>query len=119
MSVHNIGPKGCRRRIRQGSAIFIFSAVYLAILLILRPPAFFWLPVLISTFVGLLCLLQAMEKTCIVLAAKGVEMMDDSNRQRIQDNEIARKLRSKSTRLVIKAVMMWACMIVFYILVPK
>ena len=119
MNAHNIGPKGCKRRIRQGSGIFIFSAVYLVILLILRPSAFFWLPVLISTFIGMLCLLQAMEKTCIVLAAQGIEMMDDSNRQKIQNNEIARKLRDKSTRLVVKAVMLTSLLAVFYFLVPK
>lgn len=117
--VRNIGPKGCRRRIRTGSVILGCSAVYLGILMVTRPSAFFWLPVLVSTFVGLVYFLQAVEQTCIVLAAEGVQIMDDQNRAKIADNELARKLRVKSTRLLIKAVILTSLLLIFYFLVPK
>ncbi len=117
--VRNIGPKGCTRRIRIGSAALLFSAVYLAVLIITRPNAFFWLPVLISTFIGLVSLLQAIEKTCISLAAQGFQMIDDSTRAKITDEAVAKKLRHKSTRLLIKAVVLTSLLIIFYFLVPK
>ena len=117
--IRNIGPKGCKRRINIGSGILVFSAVYLGILLITKGSAIYWVPLLLSTFTGLVYLLQAVEKTCIILAANGVQMNDDMKQEKIQDNEIARKLRNKSTRLLVKAVMLTLLLLVFYFLVPK
>ncbi len=117
--IKNIGPKGCKRRINMGCGILGFSAVYLVFLLVTHAGAFLWVPLLITTFTGLVYLLQAVEKTCIILAAQGIEMMNDGNRERVKDNEIARQLRNKSTRLLVKAVMLTSLLVIFYFLVPK
>lgn len=119
MQAQNIGPKGCRRRIRTGTAILTASGVYLLLLLIFRAGMIFWVPVLVSTFIGLIYFLQAVEKTCILLAKDGVHLLDDTNKQKIQDNELARALRDKSTRLVVKAVLLTSLLFLFYFLVPK
>ena len=92
--IRNIGPKGCKRRIKVSCGILGFSGVYLVFLLITRGSALLWIPLLITTFIGFIYLLQAVEKTCIILAAQGIEVMNDSNRERVKDNEIARKLRN-------------------------
>lgn len=117
--IRNIGPKGCKRRVNLGVGILAFSAAYLAFLWMTRAGALLWVPLLITTFTGLVCLLQAIEKTCILLAATGVHMNDDLKQEKVQDNEIARKLRDKSTRLLVKAVMLTSLLLVFYFLVPK
>ncbi len=119
MKDYNIGPKGCKRRIRIGGFILICSLVYLIVLLIERYEAFFWIPLLISTFVGLVYMMQAVEKTCIILAANGFQKLDDETSEQIRDNELARRLRVKSTRLLVKCVMITSLLGVFYLLVPK
>lgn len=117
--IRNIGPKGCQRRVKQSCAILGLSAVYLIFLLITKAGAFLWIPLLITTFTGMVYLLQAVEKTCIILAAQGIQMVDDQNRDKVQDNEIARQLRNKSTRLLVKALILTSLLLIFYFLVPK
>jgi hypothetical protein len=117
--VRNIGPKGCKRRMRIGTGILIFSAIYLAVLMITRAPAILWIGVLISTFVGLVCLLQAVEKTCIILAAQGVIMVDDLSKVPVVEPVLSKKLKNKSVRLMVKAVLLTSLLFIFYFLVPK
>lgn len=117
--IRNIGPKGCKRRINQGCMILVFSAGYLAFLLVTGAGALLWVPLLITTFTGMVCLLQAVEKTCVLLAAQGIEMVNDSNAEKVKDNLIAKKLRDKSTRLLVKAVMLTSLVLIFYFMVPK
>jgi hypothetical protein len=116
---HNIGPKGCKRRIRVGTGLLAFSGIYVLVLMTLKPKPIWWIFALISTFTGLVYLLQAIEKTCIILARDGVHLLDDKNRAAVQDNELARALRKKSVRLLVKAGLLTSLLVVFYFLVPK
>lgn len=119
VKVRNIGPKGCKRRVMQGETLLIFSFFYLIVVWMLKAPAIWWVPVLVTTFAGILAVLQAIEKTCIFMAAQGIQMLDDSNKHMVRDNDLARALRDKSTKLVVKALLLTALFYGFYKLVPK
>lgn len=103
----NIGPRETRKRRVMGIAALAAGAVLAFGLVLVGAPwwsrAFVFFPVWLAA----LGLLQARERTCVALAARGVCNMDVGELP-IEDEPAARQLRDKARRINRRAVLVAA-----------
>jgi len=96
----NIGPRGRRRRLMLGTALAVLSAGIAAYFNLSHAPLLLKVWLFPPIFMATLCLIQAREKTCAVLATAGYKNMDDGE-EKIEDVEIAKALRARGRKIFI------------------
>lgn len=98
----NIGPEGRKRRVFQGTTLLILSAAITVYFYISHAAASlrFWL--FFPLYFSALCLVQAREKTCAILAITGKKDMDEGE-EKIKDAEIAEALRMRGRKIMIQS----------------
>lgn len=103
VACQNLGPKEIRRR-RLLGYLGLNVGVILAIIFIWQDVSdYLRMLVFIPFFVGYLGILQALQKTCVVLALKGVQNQDQGD-EPVVDIALRRKLRRRSIWILILAV---------------
>ena len=116
----NIGPKQCRKRMDIGVGFLGFSGIYLAMLLLFKLPFGWWILLFFTSFVGLLGIFQALEKTCVFLAAKGQAALDeDGSEEPVTDPILAKQLRKRGNRIMVKIAMIAAMFTLICYFIPK
>jgi len=113
----NIGPAGRRRRLRMGVAMLVLS-LGLAVVLSMKgsAPSLRFL-LFLPLFVGMLGLIQAREKTCALLAEKGLRDMD-AGEGPVEDSGIARRLQRRGRFVIVKSVFSAALVTGLFFLLP-
>jgi hypothetical protein len=79
--VANIGMRERRKRLIWGIVASGVGVVIAALLIMIRAPLVWRLPLLLLFYVGALGIFQARDKTCVKLAARGQRDMDDGPQQ--------------------------------------
>jgi hypothetical protein len=116
----NIGPDECRKRLTWGIGFLAFSLFYFAALVQFRLGQFWWLGLFLTAFIGVLGILQALEKTCVALAAGGYCIPGPGGRKtKILDGAQVRGLRRKGTRVLINAVVLGLLFVFLAKMVPR
>jgi hypothetical protein len=107
MSVTNIGPGESRKRRVMGVAALAAGAGLAFALVAWGAPWWTRAVVFFPVWIAALGLLQARERTCVALAARGVCNMDDGEAP-IEDESAARELREKARRINRRAMLLAA-----------
>src|SRR5215213_8095584 len=107
MSATNIGPVETRERRVMGIAALGAGAVLAFALVVVGAPWWSRAVVFFPVWLAALGLLQARERTCVALAARGVCNMD-AGELPIGDDTAARELRAKARRINRRAVLVAA-----------
>jgi hypothetical protein len=94
----NIGPREQRKRRLMGIVALVVGVCAAFVLVVYSAPRWSRLIVFFPIWMAGLGLMQAREKTCIALAARGTRNMDEGE-ESIEDEEMAQQLRSKSKRI--------------------
>ena len=115
--VANIGPRERRKR-RLLGIVSLTVAVGVAFLLVsFGAPRWSRLVVFFPLWMAGLGLLQAREKTCIALAARGVCNMD-AGEETINDGALAAQLRDKASAVHRRALLVAAAITVVVLIFP-
>lgn len=115
--VANIGPRERRKR-RLLGIVSLTVAVAVAFLLVsFGAPRWSRLVVFFPLWMAGLGLLQAREKTCIALAARGVCNMD-AGEETINDEALAARLRAKASAVHRRALLVAAAITVVVLVFP-
>lgn len=104
---HNIGPGETRKRRVMGIAALAAGAALAFGLVAAGAPWWSRAAVFLPVWLAALGLLQARERTCVALAARGVCNMD-SGELPIEDETAARELRDKARRINRRAMLVAA-----------
>lgn len=94
----NIGPREQRKRRLLGIVALTVGVGMAFVLVIYSAPRWSRLIVFFPVWIAGLGLMQAREKTCIALAARGTRNMDEGE-ERLDDHDLIEQLRSKSRRI--------------------
>ena len=103
----NIGPRERRKRRAMGVAALAAGAGLAFALVALGAPRWWRAAVFLPMWIAALGLLQARERTCVALAARGVCNMDKGELP-IEDETAARELRDKARRINRRAMLVAA-----------
>ena len=103
----NIGPRETRKRRVMGIAALSAGAVLACGLVLVGAPWWSRALVFFPVWLAALGLLQARERTCVALAARGVCNMDAGELQ-LEDERAARDLRDKARRINRRALLVAA-----------
>ncbi len=95
VSISNIGPREQRKRRVLGIVALTVGVATAFVLVIFDAPRLSRAVVFFPVWLAGLGLLQARERTCIALAARGVCNLDAGERQ-IEDEDLRKQLRGKS-----------------------
>lgn len=98
----NLGPKQTRKRRLFGYLMLNVGLVLAVIFIWLNVNDILRMLVFIPFFLGYLGVLQAIQKTCVVLALKGMENQDQGNQALVEASTI-RKLKVRSFWILIIA----------------
>ena len=98
MDVTNVGPGESRKRRLMGIAALAAGALLAFALVAMGVPFWMRAVVFFPIWLAALGLLQARERTCVALAARGVCNMDEGEAP-IEDETRARELREKARRI--------------------
>jgi hypothetical protein len=112
----NIGPSGRRRRYVMGTALLLLTAVLIPVILTAGLGRPWRLILFLPAFLGMLCVIQAREKTCAVLAEFGMRDMD-SGQCRIDNTALAQGLKSRGRAILIKSALLAALLAVLFFMV--
>jgi hypothetical protein len=107
MDAFNIGPGERRKRRVMGIAALAAGAGVAFALVASGAPWWSRAVVFFPVWLAALGLLQARERTCVALAARGVCNMDDGERP-VEDETAARELRDKARRINSRAMLLAA-----------
>jgi hypothetical protein len=91
----NLGRRETRKRLVPGVLILLLAVTFAVLAVIQAWPWYARVGVGLVYGVGVLDLLQARARTCVVLGLRGLENMDDGNRP-VEDGEKARVLAARS-----------------------
>lgn len=94
----NIGPRERRKRRLLGFVALTVGVAAAFVLVIFGAPRWSRLVIFFPMWMAGLGLLQAREKTCIALAARGVCNLD-AGEERLTDANLAEELRGKARRI--------------------
>ena len=106
-STINIGPRETRKRRVMGIAALAAGAVLAFALVVVGAPWWSRAVVFFPVWLAALGLLQARERTCVALAARGVCNMDGGELP-VEDDGAARELRGKARRINRRALLVAA-----------
>ncbi len=98
----NIGPAGRKKRFSMGIAMLLVTVGLVFILITNGSPKPWRAALFLPAFLGMFGLIQAKERTCAVLAERGVYNMD-SGEKKIGDTAIARILKTRGRMILVKA----------------
>lgn len=98
----NIGPAGRRRRFGMGIVMLLVSVGLLFILVTNGSPRPWRGALFLPAFLGMFGLIQAKEKTCSVLAERGVRNLDEGEKK-IGNEAVARSLKNRGRMILIKS----------------
>lgn len=115
--VANIGPRERRKRRLLGIVSLTVAVGFAFVLVSLGAPRWSRLVVFFPLWLAGLGLLQAREKTCIALAARGVCNMD-TGEETITDGALAARLRDKATAVHRRALLVAAAITVVVLIFP-
>ncbi len=96
--INNIGPRERAKRRVMGIAFLVVGVGLIFLMIAYDAPRFLRAVVFFPLWIGGLGLLQAREKTCIALAARGTCNMD-AGEEVIEDEAVVKKLRLKARRI--------------------
>lgn len=116
--IANIGRKGIRRRAVGAIPMLIVTIAGGAYMLMENWPRGLRILLVIPLWFALLSLFQAIEKTCVVLSARGTCDMDQGERP-IHDEIALRQIRRQSRRVLLESSLVALVMVgLFWVLVP-
>jgi len=95
----NIGPRQRALRVRLAIACFVLGDALSLTLLVTHAAQGWRLTVFVPFLLAAICLLEAVQRTCILLAARGLRDMDDGTKP-VTDPALARQSVVQSWRLV-------------------
>ena len=98
----NIGPRGRRKRFVMGMALLVLTAVLIPAVLSAGLGRPWRLVLFLPAFFGMLCVIQARQKTCALLAVRGLRDMDGGE-GKVRDAGIARRLRDRGRTILIQS----------------
>ena len=107
MSAVNIGPRESRKRRVMGLAALAASALLAFVVVASGAPWWTRVAIFFPVWLAALGLLQARERTCVALAARGVCNMD-AGESPVEDAADARELREKARRINRRAMLVAA-----------
>ena len=113
----NIGPRERRKRRLLGIVSLTVAVGVAFVLVAFGAPRWSRLVVFFPLWMAGLGLLQAREKTCIALAARGVCNMD-AGEETVQDEVLAAKLREKAASVHKRSLLVAAAITVVVLLFP-
>jgi anti-sigma factor RsiW len=116
--VINIGPGESRKRRVMGFAALLASAGLAFTLVAYGAPRWTRAAVFFPVWIAALGLLQARERTCIALAARGVCNMDAGDAV-VEDESLARGLREKARRINRRALLVAAMVTLVALAFPQ
>lgn len=96
--VANIGPREQRKRRLLGVVALTVGVAAAFVLVVYDAPRPSRIVVFLPVWIAGLGLMQAREKTCIALAARGTRNMD-TGEERVNDENVIEQLREKSRRI--------------------
>lgn len=114
----NIGPRERRKRRLLGIVSLTVAVGVAFVLVSFGAPRWSRLVVFFPLWMAGLGLLQAREKTCIALAARGVCNMD-AGEERIEDSALAARLREKAAAVHKRSLMVAAAITVVVLVFPN
>jgi hypothetical protein len=94
----NIGPAQRRLRVKIGVASLAVAVALEALLLLSGVSRGWRVLTLPPLWIGVLALIEASMRTCILLAARGIRNMDDGN-QAIADDDVRLALQQRARRV--------------------
>jgi hypothetical protein len=94
----NIGPRERRKRRLLGFVAFTVGVATAFVLVVYDAPRWSRLIIFFPVWIGGLGLIQAREKTCIALAARGTCNMDDGE-ESVTDRRLIEELRRKARKI--------------------
>ena len=98
----NIGPRGRRNRFWLGILMTIFSLGLAFIFKSNGVPKPYFLVLFFPFFAGFLGFIQARQKTCAILAERGVCDMD-SGEGKVANLELAKRLKSRGRKILLQS----------------
>ncbi len=113
----NIGPRERRKRRLMGVVALTVGVGLAFVLVIFEAPRWSRAVVFFPVWMAGLGLLQAREKTCIALAARGVCNMD-AGEEEIEDTTLASQLRDKARRIHRRALITAAAITILALVFP-
>jgi preprotein translocase subunit Sec61beta len=96
--IANIGPRQRRRRVMIGGASLAAGVVFTALVLAAGTSREWRLPAFVPIWAGMLSLLEARARTCVVLSARGMRNMDSGN-ERFTDEDELGQVRVQARRV--------------------
>jgi hypothetical protein len=103
--IPNIGPRERRRRLIGGVGLFVLGAMAAALLIGFGAGRAWRIAVFLPLWGGALGLLQVREKTCVALAARGVQNMDGGD-EAITDPSVLAQMRRQARRVHTRAALL-------------
>lgn len=98
----NIGPTGCRRRAWLGAALLAAGLAGVLFVYLGDNSRWWLLPLFFLFWGGALGVLEAQERTCVLLAALGVRETDSGVAREI-DSEVLRRVRRRSIAVLVES----------------
>lgn len=99
----NLGPKQKKLRLFFGTLMFLLASGIAVGMVWLEVPSFFRGIVFPPFFAAMLGFFQAKERTCVLYAAQGVQNLDQGP-EKIQNPELADRLRRQGQKILVRAV---------------
>jgi hypothetical protein len=103
--IPNIGPRERRRRLVGGVGLFALGAIAAALLLTFGAGRAWRTLLFLPLWGGALGLLQVREKTCVALAARGLQNMDGGD-EAIDDPLVLAQMRRQARRVHTRAALL-------------
>lgn len=97
--VYNLGPRGKRNRLVGGIALLAATFTLAASLVSCQAHTLWRIALFMPFFFGILLVLQAKTRTCVLLAALGAWDLD-CGMQRVPDRDLEKRLRHRAYALV-------------------
>jgi hypothetical protein len=113
----NIGPREQRKRRLLGLVALTVGVAAAFLLVVFEAPRWSRAVVFFPVWMAGLGLLQAREKTCIALAARGVCNMD-AGEEGVEDETLAAQLRDKARRIHRRALVTAAAITILALVFP-
>lgn len=117
VSASNIGPREQRKRRLLGIVALTVGVATAFVLVVWDAPRPLRAVVFFPVWLAGLGLLQARERTCIALAARGTCNLD-AGEERIEDENLIAQLRRKSRRIHLRALVTAAAITVLTLVFP-
>jgi hypothetical protein len=105
--IPNIGPRERRRRLVGGVGLSALGAIAAALLLGFGAARGWRIVLFLPLWAGALGLLQVRERTCVALAARGVQNMDGGD-ETIEDPLVLAQVRRQARRVHTRAALLAA-----------